>query len=98
MTNEGSDLSLLDRPETPLLPDVFARWFESRGWSPRAHRLELLAKGDRVARGGHFEAAMPPSLTLALAGGRERRGSQSLLNTTLASQPVSSAISDVASP
>ncbi len=27
-----------------VLPDVFARWFESRGWAPRAHQLELLAK------------------------------------------------------
>ncbi len=28
----------------PLLPDIFARWFASRGWVPRAHQLELLAK------------------------------------------------------
>ncbi|MGC1778782.1 MAG: ligase-associated DNA damage response DEXH box helicase [Xanthobacteraceae bacterium] len=26
------------------LPEVFARWFASRGWTPRAHQLELLAK------------------------------------------------------
>jgi ATP-dependent helicase Lhr and Lhr-like helicase len=38
-------LSLLERIETPpLLPDIFARWFASRGWAPRAHQLELLAK------------------------------------------------------
>jgi ATP-dependent Lhr-like helicase len=35
--------SVIDQP-TPLLPDVFARWFASRGWAPRAHQLELLAK------------------------------------------------------
>ncbi|HKA77720.1 MAG TPA: ligase-associated DNA damage response DEXH box helicase [Pseudolabrys sp.] len=29
---------------TPLLPDVFARWFAGRGWQPRAHQLELLTK------------------------------------------------------
>ncbi len=29
---------------SPLLPDVFARWFASRAWQPRAHQLELLAK------------------------------------------------------
>jgi ATP-dependent helicase Lhr and Lhr-like helicase len=29
---------------TPQLPDIFARWFASRGWQPRAHQLELLAK------------------------------------------------------
>src|SRR6516162_6481939 len=28
---------------TPELPDIFARWFASRGWAPRAHQLELLA-------------------------------------------------------
>jgi ATP-dependent Lhr-like helicase len=27
-----------------LLPAVFARWFAKRGWEPRAHQLELLAK------------------------------------------------------
>ena len=26
------------------LPDRFARWFASRGWTPRGHQLELLAK------------------------------------------------------
>src|SRR4029079_2109543 len=29
---------------THPLPDVFARWFASRGWQPRAHQLHLLAK------------------------------------------------------
>ena len=33
----------------PLLPDVFARWFAGRGWAPRPHQLELLAKA-REAR------------------------------------------------
>src|SRR6516165_8238087 len=27
-----------------MLPEVFARWFAGRGWTPRAHQLELLAK------------------------------------------------------
>jgi len=27
----------------PDLPPVFARWFESRGWQPRAHQLDMLA-------------------------------------------------------
>jgi len=29
--------------ELPL-PDPFARWFAARGWAPRAHQLDLLAK------------------------------------------------------
>src|SRR5205814_10019904 len=34
-----------------LLPDRFRRWFAARGWSPREHQLELLAKSreDRSA-------------------------------------------------
>ncbi len=27
-----------------LLPDKFAAWFESRGWRPRAHQLEMVAR------------------------------------------------------
>ena len=34
----------LERPQAAELPDVFARWFAARGWAPRAHQLELLAK------------------------------------------------------
>ena len=34
----------LDLVEAPPLPAVFARWFAGRGWMPRAHQLELLAK------------------------------------------------------
>jgi ATP-dependent Lhr-like helicase len=37
-------LSLLENAD--LLPDAFARWFASRGWAPRAHQLELLAKAN----------------------------------------------------
>src|SRR5260370_12752849 len=28
-------------PETGL-PDLFSRWFESRGWTPRPHQLALI--------------------------------------------------------
>jgi ATP-dependent Lhr-like helicase len=38
-------VSILEAPSAPgLLPETFARWFASRGWTPRAHQLELLAK------------------------------------------------------
>jgi ATP-dependent Lhr-like helicase len=38
-------------PTGTLLPDRFIRWFADRGWSPREHQLELLAKArdDRSA-------------------------------------------------
>jgi ATP-dependent helicase Lhr and Lhr-like helicase len=35
-------MNVLER--TSLLPELFAHWFTSRGWTPRAHQLELLAK------------------------------------------------------
>jgi ATP-dependent Lhr-like helicase len=40
-----------------LLPETFARWFASRGWTPRAHQLELLAK----ARGGRSVLLIAPT-------------------------------------
>src|SRR2546425_10395269 len=39
------------------LPDPFERWFASRGWSPRAHQLELLAK----ARAGRSVLLIAPT-------------------------------------
>ena len=44
---------LIASPAEPadLLPDRFRRWFAARGWAPREHQLELLAKArdDRSA-------------------------------------------------
>ncbi|HEY5964683.1 MAG TPA: DEAD/DEAH box helicase, partial [Xanthobacteraceae bacterium] len=38
-------MNVATKPEaTALLPDRFSRWFASRGWAPRAHQLELLAR------------------------------------------------------
>jgi ATP-dependent Lhr-like helicase len=42
---------------TLALPDVFARWFASRGWQPRAHQLDLLAK----ARAGRSTLLIAPT-------------------------------------
>ena len=39
------------------LPDIFARWFASRGWAPRAHQLELLEK----ARAGRSALLIAPT-------------------------------------
>ena len=46
---------LLERAEA--LPDVFTRWFASRGWTPRAHQLALLAK----ARAGRSALLIAPT-------------------------------------
>src|SRR5919201_1472678 len=42
---------------TSLLPEPFVRWFASRGWAPRAHQLELLAK----ARAGRSVLLIAPT-------------------------------------
>jgi ATP-dependent Lhr-like helicase len=42
---------------TPLLPEPFLRWFVSRGWAPRGHQLELLAK----ARAGRSVLLIAPT-------------------------------------
>ncbi len=51
-------MTLLDRIAPPaLLPDIFARWFVGRGWAPRAHQLQLLAK----ARAGRATLLIAPT-------------------------------------
>jgi len=41
-------MTALTRPAaaTPLLPNAFGAWFASRGWAPRPHQVELLAKAE----------------------------------------------------
>jgi len=41
----------------PLLPEVFANWFANRGWTPREHQLELLAR----ARSGRSVLLIAPT-------------------------------------
>ena len=47
-----------------LLPDRFLQWFAARGWSPRAHQLELLRKA-REARSALLIAPTGAGKTLA---------------------------------
>ncbi|MDZ4692038.1 ligase-associated DNA damage response DEXH box helicase [Terricaulis sp.] len=41
----------------PILPEPFAGWFASRGWAPRAHQLELIARG----QAGHSTLLIAPT-------------------------------------
>ncbi len=41
----------------PPLPEIFTRWFASRGWSARTHQLELL----RLARAGRSALLIAPT-------------------------------------
>ncbi|GAA0545748.1 ATP-dependent Lhr-like helicase [Rhizomicrobium palustre] len=52
-------------PAFPLLPDTFARWFASRGWSPRAHQLALV---EEAARGNSVLLVAPTGGGKTLAG------------------------------
>ena len=45
------------RERSLLLPEPFVRWFASRGWAPRDHQLELLAK----ARAGRSALLIAPT-------------------------------------
>ncbi len=51
-------MTILERSDTlASLAEPFARWFAGRGWTPRAHQLELLAK----ARAGRSVLLIAPT-------------------------------------
>src|SRR6266508_5771019 len=50
-------MPLAHHADATTLPEVFARWFAARGWTPRAHQLELLAK----ARAGRSALLIAPT-------------------------------------
>jgi len=55
---------VIDRAVAALLPASFAAWFAARGWTPRAHQLELLAKA-RAQRSALLIAPTGAGKTLA---------------------------------
>lgn len=69
-------------PAPPLLPEPFAGWFAGRGWSPRAHQLDLIEKAEAgrsalliaPTGAGKTLAGFLPSL-IDLAGRNARRNS-----------------------
>ena len=80
----GKRLTSRKKParSSPLLPDVFARWFAQRGWSLREHQRALLEKV-RERRStlliaptgaGKTLAGFLPSLAELTNGALERRG------------------------
>ena len=66
--------------DAAILPDPFLKWFAERGWSPRAHQIELLAKAQAgrsvlliaPTGAGKTLAGFLPTLT-DLAGRPKRR-------------------------
>src|ERR1700752_2543942 len=80
---------MLDRADS-FLPETFARWFARRGWTPREHQLELLAKA-RAGRsvlliaptgGGKTLAGVLPSLVeLSVEASRAHASPRKLVTT-----------------
>jgi ATP-dependent Lhr-like helicase len=50
-------MPVVERADARPLPEPFACWFAGRGWTPRAHQLELLAK----ARAGRSVLLIAPT-------------------------------------
>jgi ATP-dependent helicase Lhr and Lhr-like helicase len=70
---------------TSPLPEPFSRWFAGRGWTPRAHQLELLAK----ARAGRSVLLVAPT-----GGGKTLAGFlPSLVELSAARSPAPSKVS-----
>ncbi|ESR26413.1 ligase-associated DNA damage response DEXH box helicase [Lutibaculum baratangense] len=75
---------LVTDPEAGLLPEPFASWFAEKGWTPRAHQLDLLARA-RAGRSslliaptgaGKTLAGFLPSLVELSGMPRDRKGSK----------------------
>jgi ATP-dependent Lhr-like helicase len=78
-------MTVPQRAQAPhLLPQVFSRWFAGRGWTPRDHQLELLARaqGGRSVLliaptgGGKTLAGFLPSLVEISTSSPHRRGDE----------------------
>ncbi|MBB4042099.1 ATP-dependent Lhr-like helicase [Microvirga flocculans] len=86
-----------------LLPKTFRDWFKSRGWTPRAHQLDLVAKA-REGRSvllvaptgaGKTLAGFLPSLVELAERGRGRAGGARGLHTLYIS-PLKALATDIA--
>ncbi len=77
-------------PDAAILPEIFRRWFESRGWAPRAHQLQLLAKAQAgrsmlliaPTGGGKTLAGFLPTLMELASPSLPKRGEGSNLIST----------------
>jgi ATP-dependent Lhr-like helicase len=85
-------------PDNVTLPPKFRQWFETRGWAPHRHQLEMLAKAEAgrsalliaPTGGGKTLAGFLPSL-VALS----ERGPRSGLHTLYIS-PLKALTTDIA--
>src|SRR5829696_991707 len=93
----------MSRVSASLLPKTFCDWFKSRGWKPRAHQLDLLAKAGQgrsvllvapTGAGKTLAGFLPSLVELSERGSRgfkEKRGLH-----TLYISPLKALATDVA--
>ncbi len=82
---------LLKRIEAqPLLPEPFEKWFAARGWTPRAHQLELLAKAEAgrsalliapTGAGKTLAGFLPTLVELSKERAAAKKGAKKLVST-----------------
>ncbi len=93
----------MSKASASLLPKTFRDWFESRGWEPREHQLQLLAKakgGKSVllvaptGAGKTLAGFLPSLVELAERGGRKPQEKRGL--HTLYVSPLKALATDIA--
>jgi ATP-dependent Lhr-like helicase len=86
MTLDAASLLQKTSLDETFLPETFLRWFAGRGWRPRAHQLELLARA-RAGRcvlliaptgGGKTLAGFLPTLVELSSHGKRGRAGQAV--------------------
>ncbi|QFU15551.1 ligase-associated DNA damage response DEXH box helicase [Microvirga thermotolerans] len=92
------------KPSATILPKVFRDWFRARGWKPREHQLELVAKA-REGRSvllvaptgaGKTLAGFLPSLVELAEQAELRKGRREAALHTLYVSPLKALATDVA--
>ncbi|MGL4490056.1 MAG: ligase-associated DNA damage response DEXH box helicase [Rhizobiaceae bacterium] len=89
--------------DDPLLPEPFLRWFAAKGWQPRKHQLELLAKAEAghsalliaPTGAGKTLAGFLPSLVALSKRGRHKPGTKPRGTQTLYISPLKALAVDI---
>src|SRR5437763_3138688 len=90
-------------PSAPNLPAPFLDWFAARGWTPRQHQLELLARAEAhesallvaPTGAGKTLAGFLPSLVELTSGERRLPGTKRRALHTLYISPLKALAIDV---
>lgn len=96
----------MSKAPASLLPKIFRDWFESRGWEPREHQLQLLAKARKgrsvllvapTGAGKTLAGFLPSLVELAETGAKGKpRGKEQRGLHTLYISPLKALATDIA--